>query len=169
MANVEKHLYEFGPFHIDTAERLLYRGEELIPLTPKAIDTLLVLIANRGRVVEKDELMKIVWPDTFVEEGALARNVSALRKALGEDNENSQYIVTIPKRGYRFVAPVKDLSPAAPAQVDHSGKEHPGRGRTVWLVAAALLILLAVYFGFARQSRSSKFNVASLAVLPLHY
>jgi len=170
MPKTEKHLYEFGPYRIDSVERLLTRDGDTIPLTPKAVDTLMALVANSGRVLDKDELMKIVWPDTFVEEGALARNISALRKALGDDNENSQYIETIPKRGYRFVAPVKDLSPPVPAQVDHSGKEQPkGRGRAVWLAAAALLILLAVYFGFARQSRPSHINVASLAVLPLNY
>ena len=85
MAKTDKHLYEFGPYLIDTVERLLLRSGETIPLTPKAADTLLALVANPGRVLDKDELMKIVWPDTFVEEGALARNISALRKALGDD------------------------------------------------------------------------------------
>jgi len=101
MPKTEKHLYEFGPYRIDSLERLLTRDGDTIPLTPKAVDTLMALVANSGRVLDKDELMKIVWPDTFVEEGALARNISALRKALGDDNENSQYIETIPKRGYR--------------------------------------------------------------------
>ena len=118
MPKPEKHLYEFGQFRIDSVERLLLRGEETIPLTPKAIDTLLMLVANSGRVVEKDELMKSVWPDTFVEEGALARNVSALRKALSDDIEDFRYIETIPKRGYRFVAPVKDLSAAISVRPD---------------------------------------------------
>ena len=164
MANVEKHFYEFGPFHIDTVERLLYRGEEVIPLTPKAIDTLLVLIANRGRVVDKDELLKSVWPGTFVEEGALARNVSALRKALDSDTDDSQYIATIPKRGYRFVAPLKAPEPAP---------EPARRRRSAWPITALLLIVLAV-LAYPRVvsllsslSRPGARHIASLAVLPL--
>src|SRR5271166_6383350 len=111
MPKTDKHLYEFGPFRIDSVERLLLRGDSTIPLTPKAVDTLLALLANAGRIVEKDELIKIVWPDTFVEEGALARNVSALRKALGDDADGARYVETIPKRGYRFIGAVNDASP----------------------------------------------------------
>jgi TolB-like protein/DNA-binding winged helix-turn-helix (wHTH) protein/Tfp pilus assembly protein PilF len=165
MANVEKHFYEFGPFHIDTVERLLYRGEEVIPLTPKAIDTLLVLIASGGRVVDKDELLKAVWPDTFVEEGALARNVSALRKALGSDTDDSQFIATVPKRGYRFVATVKVPEPAPDASA--------WRKRFAWLIPAALLIVLVV-LAYPRVVsllsslvRPGARHIASLAVLPL--
>jgi len=168
MANVEKHLYEFGPFHIDTAERLLYRGEELIPLTPKAIDTLLVLIANRGRVVEKDELIKAVWPDTFVEEGALARNVSALRKAFGSDTDDSQFIATVPKRGYRFVAPVTVPEPPEPPR-----KPRKWLKRLAWLISAVLLIVLIVLVYprvvslLSRLDPPGARHMASLAVLPL--
>src|SRR5512144_979662 len=111
MSSPVRYIYEFGPFRIDTRERLLMRDGQLIPLTPKAVDTLLALIGAAGRIVEKEELIKTVWPDSFVEEGGLARNVSALRKALG-DTEEERYIETIPKRGYRFVAPVTILDPA---------------------------------------------------------
>src|SRR5579864_4788378 len=170
MANAGKHLYEFGQYRIDSVERLLLRGEETIPLTPKAIETLLVLVANSGRVVEKDELMKSVWPDTFVEEGALARNVSALRKALGDDIEDFHYIETIPKRGYRFVAPVKDLAAAVLVQSDDKArkKRQTRLIRTAWLVPAVVLILAGVlaYPWFTRRFRSSP-SIASLAVLPL--
>ena len=103
----EKTLYEFGSFRLDASQRLLLRGGELIPLAPKAFDTLLALMESQGRVLAKDELLKAVWPDTFVEEGSLAQNISLLRKALGEGTNGLQYIQTIPKRGYRFVAPVK--------------------------------------------------------------
>ncbi|HEX7961164.1 MAG TPA: winged helix-turn-helix domain-containing protein, partial [Terriglobales bacterium] len=102
----EKHLYEFGPFRIDQRERLLRRGADVIPLAPKAIETLLVLASSGGRVVEKEELIKRVWPDTFVEEGGLARNISLLRRVLGEGPNDPQYIETVPRRGYRFVAHV---------------------------------------------------------------
>jgi TolB-like protein/Tfp pilus assembly protein PilF len=110
MKQPEKHLYEFGPFRIEQGERLLRRGTEVIPLAPKAIETLLVLASSGGRVVEKEELIQRVWPDTFVEEGGLARNISLLRRVLGDGTAGHQYIETIPRRGYRFVAPVSEAS-----------------------------------------------------------
>jgi TolB-like protein/Tfp pilus assembly protein PilF len=110
MKQPEKHSYEFGPFRIEQGERLLRRGTEVIPLAPKAVETLLVLASSGGRVVEKEELIQRIWPDTFVEEGGLARNISLLRKVLGEGAEDHQYIETIPRRGYRFVALVSEAS-----------------------------------------------------------
>jgi len=101
------HIYEFGEFRMETAERLLLGKEGPIPLTPKAFDTLLILVQQSGHLIEKDDLMQQVWPDTTVEEANLARNVWALRKALGDDNDRHCYIETVPKRGYRFIAPVK--------------------------------------------------------------
>jgi DNA-binding winged helix-turn-helix (wHTH) protein/TolB-like protein len=98
-------LYEFGPFTLDTRERILLRDGRRIPLKPKVYDTLLVLISNSGRVVEKEELMKEVWPNSFVEENNLTGNIFALRRAFGEH----QYIETIPRRGYRFIADVRQL------------------------------------------------------------
>ena len=98
-------LYEFGPFRLDTRERILLRDKRRIPLKPKVYDTLIVLISNNGRIVEKEELMKEVWPDTFVEENNLTGNIFALRRAFGEH----QYIETIPRRGYRFTADVRKL------------------------------------------------------------
>ncbi len=110
MPQVEYQSYEFGPYRIDTGERLLHKGDELIALPPKAVETLLVLIGAAGRMVDKSDLMKTVWPDTFVEEGALTRNVSLIRKALGEMGDETGYIETIPKRGYRFITPVRTVS-----------------------------------------------------------
>ena len=98
------HFYEFGPFRLDPARRLLFRQDQVIPLTPKVLHTLLVLVENSGRVVSKDELMKAVWPDTFVEEGNLTQNISMLRKVLGENPGEHIYIETVPKQGYRFIA-----------------------------------------------------------------
>src|SRR5205809_5505173 len=98
--------YEFGPLHLDAAERLLLRDGQPVPLPPKVFDTLLVLVQSSGHLVEKDELMTKLWPDTFVEEATLARNISDLRKALCEDTGQHEYIETVPKRGYRFVARV---------------------------------------------------------------
>lgn len=110
MSKPVRRVYEFGPFRLDSAERLLLRDGEPISVTPKVFDTLLVLVENGGHLVEKDELMKRLWPDTFVEEVTLARNISDLRKALGEGANEQKYIATIPKRGYRFVASVDEIS-----------------------------------------------------------
>jgi len=103
----DNQLYEFGPFRADGVRRLLLRDGHPVPLTSKAFDTLLVLILNRDRVLEKDELLKTIWPNSFVEEANLAQHVSALRKALGEIPGEHRYIATVPGRGYRFVADVR--------------------------------------------------------------
>jgi DNA-binding winged helix-turn-helix (wHTH) protein len=102
----------FGPFRYDPEQRLLFRAGAIVPLVPKAIDTLHVLLERHGRVVEKHELMQLVWPDTVVEEVGLARNISLLRKALGDEGDPNEYIETIPRRGYRFVAPVTETAQA---------------------------------------------------------
>lgn len=109
MAEQTSEFYDFGRFRVKSEERLLLRGEELVPLTPKAFDVLLTLLENDGRIVKKDDLMKKVWPNTFVEEGNLTQNVSLLRKALGESADGPQFIETVPRRGYRFVAPVSRI------------------------------------------------------------
>ena len=108
MRRAVDEFYEFGEFQLDVAERLLRRGDKTVPLSLKAFDTLLVLVRRAGHLVEKDELMKQVWPDSFVQEVNLARNIWTLRKALGEDEGQHRYIETVPKLGYRFVAPVAD-------------------------------------------------------------
>ena len=104
MSEQSRPSYEFGPFSVDAGKRLLLRNGEPVPLAPKVLETLLALIENRERVLTKDELLKQVWGDTSVEEGGLTRNVSILRKTLGEKPDDHQYIVTVPARGYRFVA-----------------------------------------------------------------
>ena len=103
-----KHYYEFGEFQLDVRERALLRNGEAVQLTPKAFDTLVILVENAGSLVEKDELMRAVWPDSFVEETGLARNISVLRKALSEEAGGQQFIETVPKRGYRFTAQVRE-------------------------------------------------------------
>ncbi len=106
MEQQENLTYDFGRFRLKTAERVLLREGEPVPLTPKVFDILITLVENRGQVVEKDDLMKKVWPTTFVEEGNLTQNVSLLRKALGESAGGAQFIETVPRRGYRFVAQI---------------------------------------------------------------
>ena len=105
MDNQIRQLYEFGEYRLEPAEKLLRRNGNPVPLTPKAFEMLLVLVQRSGCLVDKDELIKAVWADTFVEEANLARNIWALRKALGDDDSHGhRYIETVPKRGYRFVA-----------------------------------------------------------------
>ena len=103
------HFYKFAPFIVDNRKHVLLRDGAPVSLTPKAFETLLVLIEAGGQVVEKDELMRRIWPDTVVEENNLAQCVSALRKALGEDPHEHRYVVTVPGRGYRFVASIREL------------------------------------------------------------
>src|SRR5438045_3764739 len=162
MSGPEIQEYRFGPYRIDSGERLLHRADELVSLPPKAIDTLLVLVASAGRMVDKGDLMKAVWPDTFVEEGALTRNISVLRKAFGDTGDEASYIETIPKRGYRFVtairAPAAETAPivatedASTAQAD--APVYPARPSAMstwvakraaqWAAPAGVLLLVIV-------------------------
>src|SRR5262245_34767939 len=100
-------LYEFGNFRLDAVSRRLLRDGQIVTLTPKVFDLLLVLVERRGHVVSKEELLKAVWPDTFVEEGNLTQNISVLRKVLGAAGTAEEYIATVPRQGYRFCAPVR--------------------------------------------------------------
>ena len=107
-----KHFYAFGPFRLDSEKRVLVRDGTPVPLAPKAAEALLVLVENAGRLVDKDDLMKRVWPDAFVEEGNLNKNIFFLRKVLGEWDRGREYIETVPKRGFRFMAPVSEVTHA---------------------------------------------------------
>jgi DNA-binding winged helix-turn-helix (wHTH) protein/tetratricopeptide (TPR) repeat protein len=110
MDNGVRQLREFGPFRLDPERRLLLRDEQPIALSPKAFDLLLVLLEHSGQVVLKDDLMKVLWPDTFVEESNLGQHIFQLRKALGDRSQGSSYIVTVPGRGYRFAHKVRAIS-----------------------------------------------------------
>ena len=107
MDEPKPHIFEFGDFSVDASKRLLLRGGEPVQLTPKVFDTLLYLIEHRGAVLSKNELMAAIWPDTVVEENNLGQNISKLRGVLGESRDENRYIVTVPGRGYSFVADVK--------------------------------------------------------------
>lgn len=108
MSNPHNHFYEFGPFRLDLSNRLLLRDGAVIPLKKKAYEMLLVLVENKGQVLEKDELMRRLWPDTYVEESNLTHYIYTLRRVLGDEKDNPQFIVTIPGRGYRFTAQVNE-------------------------------------------------------------
>src|SRR5689334_12624985 len=122
-----RHAFEFGPFQLQTRERLLLRNGEEVPLTPKLFDALLALVENSGRIVEKNELLEKVWPDAMVEEGTLTKTVSMLRKILGDEGAQS-YIETVPRRGYRFVAEVREVSNEA-ADLPPPGYEQAAAAR----------------------------------------
>src|SRR5215467_11126691 len=102
-------LYKFGGFELDPAQRLLVREGRIVQLTPKAVDLLLVLVESHGRVISKEDLLQRVWPDSFVEEANLSHNIYKLREALGDDSGDTQFIETLPRRGYRFVAQVEEI------------------------------------------------------------
>src|SRR5262245_63697819 len=158
-------LYEFDRFCLDPAEQRLLCGGEQVQLTPKAFQILCVLIEHHGRLIDKDELIKKVWPNSFVEEANLSVNISALRKALGDTPDGQRFIETVPKRGYRFVMPIREISnnsqgevgsprsapisapepstkPVATARVEKSFH------RGVWFTSILIAILLALAIGF---------------------
>src|SRR5689334_13229402 len=112
----DHNLHDFGPFRLDANERVLLRAGRRVPLPPKAVSTLLVLVRNKGRVVEKDDLMKEVWPNEFVEEGNLAQHIFRLRRAFGETADQPKYIETVPRRGYRFLESAKAIGASASAE-----------------------------------------------------
>ena len=132
-------IYEFGSFRLDRQERLLLRDGATISLTPKAFDLLLALIQRHGRLVEKEELFKAVWPDSFVEESNLSSNIALIRKALGDGMNGARYIETVPKRGYRFVAEVQQLTDEPPPReeniastvADNADPNHPANAPPV--------------------------------------
>jgi TolB-like protein/DNA-binding winged helix-turn-helix (wHTH) protein/Tfp pilus assembly protein PilF len=169
-------LYEFGPFRLDPAERKLLRGNEIVALTPKAFDTLHLLVRNSGRVLEKDELISMLWPDTFVEEGSLSNHIFLLRKALCEE---PAFIETVPRRGYRFVGAVRQFPPATPTALEtipEAGAPgiapRPEKARRSWggrarlgIAATAVLAALVAagwFYKFAARGEA----IDSLAVLP---
>lgn len=188
MADESKSTFEFGRFVLDANERLLLRDGQPVALTPKALDTLLVLVQNSGHVLEKDELMKAVWPDSFVEEVNLAHNISVLRKAMGEKEAESRFIETVPRRGYRFVAPVRDGSGKGTFTVlaertrstmlveeevlnasDPAEAIVPPRRRAFVLALGGLIVLAgsaAYYIWTTNKQAPVGLQVSSIAVLP---
>src|SRR5262245_21130124 len=103
--------YAFGPFVFDPREHRLLKDGEPLAVTPKVLDALQVLLEQRGRLVDKQELMNRLWPGSFVQDSALARHISDLRRALGEPARGGQYIETVPTRGYRFIGEVRPVDP----------------------------------------------------------
>ena len=140
-----KHFYEFGPFRLDLEQRLLWHEAETVALAPKVFETLILLIEHRGSVVKKEEMMKSLWPDRYVEESNLTQNIFMLRKILGEGTGKAQYIETIPKRGYCFIGAVKELQEEVkrteetePAEEPETQPEIPARSEDAKISIAVL-------------------------------
>ncbi len=111
MNEPQGNIYEFDNFRVDAAKRLLLKDDdEPIALMPKAFDTLLYLVQNHGKVIEKDELMREIWTDTIVEENNLTQNISVLRRIFGEKPGENRFIATVPGKGYKFVADVREIA-----------------------------------------------------------
>jgi TolB-like protein/DNA-binding winged helix-turn-helix (wHTH) protein/Flp pilus assembly protein TadD len=174
--------YVFREFRLDARSRVLFRAGEMVALYPKAIDVLIFLVESRGNVATKKDLLECVWPDTFVEESTLTRSISVLRKALGDTPEGHAYILTVPKRGYRFVAPIQEESPdgacrsssmadsiresAPPANSPAAALKPP----LAWIAGSTLAVLLvfAGYLYWARyHGRPAIAPRIMIAVLPV--
>src|SRR5215212_2967016 len=106
-----RQCYRFGLYRLDATDRLLYRDAALIALPPRVFDMLHLLVTHHGQVLSKDEMLKQLWPDTFVEDGSVAQYISLIRKALGEDG--GRWVQNLPRRGYRFTAPVEETQEEA--------------------------------------------------------
>jgi TolB-like protein/DNA-binding winged helix-turn-helix (wHTH) protein len=179
-AQQTKGFWAFGPYRLDTNARVLFRGREIVPLTPKVLDTLAVLVERAGQPVSKEELLRSVWPDSFVEESNLSQNIAVLRKMLGKSMEDGPFIETISKRGYRFVPVVRAVSAVDPppvsepseilsaATVPATGSESGGRRvGFIMLAISAMLICGAITFWYYRRQSAAPPPIRSLAVLPL--
>src|ERR1043166_5847927 len=174
--------YRFGEFIVDTDQKVLLRHDKELPLTPKLFETLLILVENSGRIVQKEQFMERLWPHTFVEEANLTSNIQQLRKSLGDNARQPQYIETVTKRGYRFIADVQRVEmphngahnsasrvdtslPAIPATV--TARKRVRRKAVIALATAAVVVTLGG-FVFWRSSKTSSKKLGDLvANLPL--
>jgi DNA-binding winged helix-turn-helix (wHTH) protein/TolB-like protein/Flp pilus assembly protein TadD len=177
MALRARQAYRFGPYRLDATDRLLYKNDELFALPPKVFETLLLLVAGSGRVLTKDEMMKQLWPDTFVEEGTLTQYISVLRKALGD---GGRWIENLPRRGYRFTAPVEELTEdVAELRIEEhtlsrtvieeetvTDQGRPSRIRVVTVGLGVLIVIAVVWVIWINGRRETPRSFASVAVLP---
>ncbi|MCA1601739.1 MAG: winged helix-turn-helix domain-containing protein [Acidobacteria bacterium] len=189
----DSNIFVFDQYMLAPDERLLLRDGQPVAVTPKTFDLLVVLVRNSGHLVGKDELLQQVWPDSFVEEVNLSVNISALRKALGGDQTAARFIETVPKRGYRFIAPVKRVGHDTAeivfkrrlkivAEIDESVAHQdvatssevilegpsrlPSRRRIVLTVAAFLVIVVGAFLFWRMNAKHPAVQFDSLAVLP---
>src|SRR6188474_2789454 len=165
----ERSILEFEGYRLDVAKReLLDPKRETIKLMPKAFDILAFLAQNNDRVVSKDELLTELWPNTIVEENNLTQNISALRRAFGEKPQENRFISTIPGRGYRFVAIVRQIEPESDENSKNNGAEPRSNVLSFsrwWLLLAAIPLAALLTYFFFWPSRSED-KLGTLAVLP---
>ncbi|HXJ04928.1 MAG TPA: tetratricopeptide repeat protein [Candidatus Acidoferrum sp.] len=163
--------YSFGPFLLDPVEKVLLRDEHALHLPPKAFETLLALVENEGHVLEKADLLNRVWPNTFVEEATLAQNIFTLRKALGVGTNGHEYIETVPKHGYRFVAVVAAelAAPVKPTKVMCQSQSARPLGFLTLAIAAVVLVFVVMWlnWGRIRSRENSSTSKIMVAVIPL--
>lgn len=171
-------IYEFGPFRLDSRQHAFLRDGQVVPLPPKAFDILLLLVESEGGLLSKTDLLERAWPGAYVDENNLAQQISVLRKYLGESSDKPAYIETIPRVGYRFIAPVEELnSQTGPSPAPRSAEPGPVAARrlpVLWIstgIAVTALLLTGVYFLSthlqARSSTTGPQRIRSLAILPL--
>ena len=160
--------YRFGDFIVDTDQKVLLREDKALPLTPKLFETLLILVENSGRIVQKEQFMQRLWPHTFVEEANLTSNIQQLRKSLGDNARQPRYIETVTKRGYRFIANVQrvETAPTAvPAAV--TDRKRPKRKVVIALATAAVVVVCGGFVLRRFLNASSKHLGDLVATLPL--
>lgn len=182
MSEKTKEFYEFKDFRLNLAEKILEREGRTISLTPKVFETLCVLVENAGRLLEKAELMQLIWPDRYVDEGNLTFNIRMLRQALGDDAQNPQFIQTVPRRGYRFIATVEKTGSVGQPENDAAMTEPKTEPKFIaptardlpqstppklfkFLVSVAALILLIGVVGFSSWYTRNKSFGAGAQVL----
>src|SRR5581483_8264089 len=163
-------LYSFGPFVLDPVRRVLRRNDAVVSLRPKTLEVLLVLVEHRGELLPKEKLLELVWPDTIVEENNLARHISTLRRVFADQAAGGEYIITVPLRGYRFVAPVSvseaRLQITVPSKVEEApaslvaAEAATGRSRSstlTWFGLVSSLVIIASLAGTqARRPRAGE-------------
>jgi len=173
--------FEFGPYLLVPGERELWNGDERLELPPRVFDTLLALVERAGRLVAKDELMRLVWPNTVVEENNLSQTVHLLRKALRDGENETRYVETVPRRGYRFVFPVRAVetngrtrrrSSVEPSETQPPATPPAPQERQAWItvlpIALALLTGLSLLFWWYHVKAGGRIVIPrSIAVLPL--
>src|SRR5205809_331082 len=168
------HFHRFGEFTVDGDQKVLLRNDSPLPLAPKVFDTLLILLDNRGRIVEKEELMKRLWPDSFVEESNLTFNIQQLRKALGDNARQPRFIETVARRGYRFIAEVNGnsvLPSGATNELSSTSAAFslPASKRSYLSIAAlAVLVVgsIALVWWFAQRRQAGSASSAPILSTP---
>lgn len=164
MSMSSEHFYEFGDFRIDVANRLLFQNGQALSLTPKTVETLIALVRSKGELLNKDELLKTIWPDRIVDEGNLTQNIYLLRKTLGKAPDGRDYIETVPRRGYRFGGELRATAGVPQTKSPEQSRPGVSAPRWLWLVGVVLMVsAITVYFALSRTVKSSSANPTSEA------